>query len=104
MPVAAEQALGQLDFAGTLVFVGTGSKPTRVDHNRMIILELEALGTYNYSAEGFQPAVDLLASGALPLDLLIEADDVPLDGVMDAMERLSRGEMAAKVLVNPEAT
>jgi (R,R)-butanediol dehydrogenase / meso-butanediol dehydrogenase / diacetyl reductase len=101
---AAEQALGQLDFAGTLVFVGTGSKPTRVDHNRMIILELEALGTYNYSAEGFQPAIDLLASGALPLDLLIEADDVPLEGVMEAMERLSRGETAAKVMVNPEAT
>jgi len=101
---AAEQALGQLDFAGTLVFVGTGSKPTRVDHNRMIILELEALGTYNYSAEGFQPALDLLDSGALPLDLLIEADDVPLDGVMHAMERLSRGELAAKVLVNPGAS
>jgi (R,R)-butanediol dehydrogenase/meso-butanediol dehydrogenase/diacetyl reductase len=101
---AAEQALGQLDYAGTLVFVGTGSNPTRVDHNRMIILELEALGTYNYNAEGFQPAIDLLAGGALPLDLLLEADDVPLDGVMDAMERLSRGEMAAKVLVNPEAS
>jgi len=101
---AAEQALGQLDFAGILVFVGTGSNPTRVDHNRMIILELEAIGTYNYSAAGFQPAVDLLASGALPLDLLIEVDDVPLEGVMDAMERLSRGETAAKVLVSPEAT
>jgi (R,R)-butanediol dehydrogenase/meso-butanediol dehydrogenase/diacetyl reductase len=99
---AAEQALGQLDFAGTLVFVGTGSKPTRVDHNRMIILELEALGTYNYSPDGFQPALDLLDSGTLPLDLLIEADDVPLAGVMEAMERLSRGETAAKVLVNPE--
>lgn len=101
---AAEQALGQLGFAGTLVFVGTGSEPTRVDHNRMIVLELEALGAYNYSAEGFQPALDLLDSGTLPLDLLIEADDVPLDGVMEAMERLSRGELAAKVLVNPEAS
>jgi threonine dehydrogenase-like Zn-dependent dehydrogenase len=73
-----------------------------VDHNRMIILELEALGTYNYSPDGFQPALDLLDSGTLPLDLLIEADDVPLAGVMEAMERLSRGETAAKVLVNPE--
>ena len=77
---AAAQALGQLDYAGTLVFVGTGSEPIPVNHNRMIILELEALGTYNYSADGFQPALDLLDGGALPLDLLIEPDDVPSTG------------------------
>jgi 2-desacetyl-2-hydroxyethyl bacteriochlorophyllide A dehydrogenase len=101
---AAERALGQLDFAGTLVFVGTGSEPTRVNHNRMIILELEAVGTFNYSAEGFRPALDLLDSGAMPLDALIEADAVPLSGVMEAMERLSRGEIPAKVLVEPRAS
>jgi (R,R)-butanediol dehydrogenase / meso-butanediol dehydrogenase / diacetyl reductase len=101
---AGERALGQLDFAGTLVFVGTGSEPTRVNHNRMIVLELEALGTFNYSAEGFQPALDLLASGTMPLDALIDGDDVPLSGVMGAMRRLSRGEVPAKVLVKPEAS
>ncbi len=99
---AAERALGQLDFAGTLVFVGTGAKPTRVNHNRMIVLELEAVGTFNYSADGFGPAVDLLDSGRLPLDLLLEEGDVPLSGVMDAMDKLSRGEIAAKVLVRPQ--
>jgi L-iditol 2-dehydrogenase len=101
---AAEGALAQLDYAGTLVFVGTGAEPTRVNHNRMIIFELEALGTFNYSAEGFQPALDLLSGGVLPLDLLIEADDIPLGGVMDAMHRLARGEIPAKVLVNPEVS
>jgi 2-desacetyl-2-hydroxyethyl bacteriochlorophyllide A dehydrogenase len=101
---AARQALGQLDYAGTLVFVGTGSEPVPVNHNRMIVLELDALGAYNYSAEGFQPALDLLASGAMPLDRLIEADEVGLDGVMGAMDRLSRGEIAAKVMVHPEAS
>jgi 2-desacetyl-2-hydroxyethyl bacteriochlorophyllide A dehydrogenase len=99
---AGEQALGQLDFAGTLVFVGTGSDPTRVNHNRMIILELEAIGAYNYSASGFGPAIELLDSGVLPVDLLIEKEDVPLSGIMDAMGRLSRGELAAKVLVSPQ--
>jgi len=101
-PVAAEQALANLDRAGTLVFVGTGAVPVPVNHNRMIILELEAIGAYNYSAEGFQPALDLLDGGAMPIDLLVEPDDVPLGGVMDAMDRLARGEIAAKVLVNPE--
>ena len=66
--------------AGTLVFVGTGSEPTPVNHNRMIVLELEALGAYNYSAEGFQPALDLLDSGVLPVDLLIEPRTCPSMG------------------------
>ncbi len=101
---AAEQALGQLDFAGTLVFVGTGSAPTRVNHNRMIIMELEAIGTFNYSHRGFGPAVELLDSGALPVDLLVEAGDVPLSGVMEAMTQLAQGEIAAKVLVRPEVS
>jgi len=100
---AGEQALANLDRAGTLVFVGTGAEPVPVNQNRMIILELEALGTYNYSADGFQPALDLLDSGAMPLDLLIEPGAVPLGGVMEAMERLSRGEIPGKVLVGPQS-
>jgi len=103
-PAAAAQALDNLDRAGTLVFVGTGAVPVPVNHNRMIILELEAIGAYNYSADGFQPVLDLLDGGAMPIDLLVEPDDVPLGGVMEAMDRLSRGEIAAKVLVNPEAS
>jgi (R,R)-butanediol dehydrogenase / meso-butanediol dehydrogenase / diacetyl reductase len=101
---AAESALDQLDVAGTLVFVGTGSEMPRINHNRMIVLELTAIGAYNYEAEGFVPALDLLASGQLPLDLLIEADDVPLDGLRVAMDRLAKGELPGKVLVRPEVT
>ena len=101
---AAEQAVGQLDYAGVLVFVGTGAEPTRVNHNRMIILELTALGTFNYSADGFLPALDLLDSGTMPIEALIEDGDVPLSGVMETMEQLARGEIPAKVLVRPEAS
>jgi (R,R)-butanediol dehydrogenase/meso-butanediol dehydrogenase/diacetyl reductase len=100
---AAEAALSQLDMAGTLVFVGTGSEPVRVNHNRMIVLELEAFGAFNYDDAGFRPALDLLESGTLPFGLLIEDDEVGLDGVMDAMGRLVRGEVPAKVLVHPGA-
>lgn len=103
-PTAGARALDQLDRAGTLVFVGTGAVPVPVNHNRMIIFELEALGAYNYSVDGFRPAVDLLVDGLLPVDLLVEMADVPLSGVMDAMERIARGDVAAKVLVNPEAS
>jgi 2-desacetyl-2-hydroxyethyl bacteriochlorophyllide A dehydrogenase len=98
---AFEAALGQLDYAGTLVIVGTGFEPPRINQNRMIIFELEVVGAYNYNEDGFQPAVDLLNSGTLRLESLIEPDDIPLSEVMDSMERLSRGEIPSKVMVRP---
>jgi 2-desacetyl-2-hydroxyethyl bacteriochlorophyllide A dehydrogenase len=101
---AARAALDQLDYAGTLVFVGTGRDEPRVNHNRMIVLELSAIGAYNYDDDGFTAALDLLASGRLPLELLIEPQDVLLDGVFDAMQRLSEGEPPGKVMVRPEVS
>lgn len=98
---AAELALGQLNYAGTLVIVGTGFEPPRFNQNRIIIFELEIIGAYNYDDVGFRPAVDLLASGSLPLDSLMEPNDVGLGEVMISMERLSRGEIPGKVMVRP---
>ncbi len=99
--VAAESALDQLEGAGTLVLVGTGSDLPRFNHNRMIVMELSVIGSYNYDAAGFGPALQTLAGGSLPLDLLVEPDDVPLDGLLDAMHRLADGTIASKVLVGP---
>jgi 2-desacetyl-2-hydroxyethyl bacteriochlorophyllide A dehydrogenase len=101
---AAESALLQLDYAGTLVFVGTGSAPPRVNHNRVIVMEQTLIGAYNYDAEGFRPALELLASGSLPLDLLIEPVDIRLDEVLPTMHRLTAGELPGKVMVTPEVS
>jgi (R,R)-butanediol dehydrogenase / meso-butanediol dehydrogenase / diacetyl reductase len=101
---AIEAAVGQLDYAGTLVIVGTGFDPPRINQNRMIIFELEIIGAYNYNDEGFGPAVDLLAGGQLPLNTLIEPDNIPLSDVMVSMERLARGEIPSKVMVQPGLT
>jgi (R,R)-butanediol dehydrogenase / meso-butanediol dehydrogenase / diacetyl reductase len=98
---AAERALDQLQGAGTLVLVGTGSTLPRLNHNRMIVLELSVIGAYNYDAAGFAPALELLASGALPVDLLVEPDDVPLGGLAEAMRLMADGEVAAKPLASP---
>jgi (R,R)-butanediol dehydrogenase/meso-butanediol dehydrogenase/diacetyl reductase len=98
---AAEAGFGQLDYAGTLVIVGTGFEPPRINQNRMIIFELEIVGAYNYNDEGFQPAVDLLDRGTLPIDALIEPENIPLAEVMVCMERLARGEIPSKVMVQP---
>ena len=74
----------------------------RINHNRAIVLELSIIAAYNYDIEGFAPALELLASGRLPLDALIEADDVLLDDVLGTMHRLAAGELPGKVMVRPE--
>ena len=100
---AAERGLDQLDAAGTLVFVGTGHEAPRINQNRMIIFELTAVGAYNYDNEGFAPALQLLADGALALDLLIEPEDIGLGDIRATMDRLAAGAIPGKVLVRPEA-
>ena len=37
--------------------MGTGSEMPRINHNRMIVLELTIIGAYNYDAEGFGPSL-----------------------------------------------
>jgi 2-desacetyl-2-hydroxyethyl bacteriochlorophyllide A dehydrogenase len=103
--VAVQAGHDQLGLAGVLVFVGTatGTDYPVVNHNRMIVLEQTAIGAVNYDADGFGAALALLASGRLPVADLLEAEDVPLDGVLSAMQRLTAGELAGKVLVRPVA-
>jgi threonine dehydrogenase-like Zn-dependent dehydrogenase len=100
-PEAMEGALGQLGRAGTLVLVGTGMKRPRLDHNRILLNELVVTGAYTYDEDGMADAIALLGSGRLPTDWLIEPQDVPLEGMLAAMERLATGEIPAKVMVIP---
>ena len=60
-------------------------------------------GALNYDATGFDDALRLLGSGALPVDALIAPGAVPLASIMPAMEDLAAGHTAAKVLVAPGA-
>ncbi len=98
---AMEAALGQLKRAGTLVLVGAGIKPPRFDPNRILLNELVVTGACTYDAGGFDVALELLASPDFPTDLLLEGDDVPLEGLFTAIERLASGEIPAKVLIAP---
>ncbi len=99
--VAMEQCLGQLARTGTLVLVGAGITPPRFDPNRIILNELVITGSFCYDANGFEVALALLADEDFPTDLLIEPDDVSLDGLRDAIGRLAAGEIPAKVVVAP---
>jgi 2-desacetyl-2-hydroxyethyl bacteriochlorophyllide A dehydrogenase len=101
-PRAMEAALAQLRPGGTLVLVGTGMRRPKLDHNRILLNELLVTGAYGYDAGGFEDAVELLASGVLPTPLLVEPDDVPLEGLLGAMERLAAGELGGKVMTVPK--
>lgn len=100
---AMETALSQLAKGGTLVLSGTGMTRPKLEAIRVIINELTVTGSCEYTPDDFQAAIDLLDSGKLPTATLIEDGDVPLGGVLAAMERLASGELAGKVLVTPNA-
>jgi threonine dehydrogenase-like Zn-dependent dehydrogenase len=100
---AAAAALDQLDRAGTLVLLGTGSTEPRFNHNRMIVLELVVLGSYNYDADGFDDALSMLSSDILPIDELVDPVEVGLLGVASAIRESADGKRRGKVLVDPSA-
>lgn len=98
---AMEAGFNQLRRGGRLVFVGAGIDAPTFDPNRMILNELHVCGSFVYDADGFERALELLASGRIDTDLLIEPTDVPLDGLPDALAGLADGSIAGKVLVVP---
>jgi (R,R)-butanediol dehydrogenase/meso-butanediol dehydrogenase/diacetyl reductase len=100
---AMEQALGSLDRAGVLVLSGTGMRKPRFDPNRIILNELVVTGSVEYTRQDYDDAIELLASGSLPVAELIEPEDQPLDRLQWAMEQLMAGELAGKVMVAPTA-
>jgi len=98
---AIESALAQLGKTGTLVLLGTGMEPPRLDAIRVLLNELVVTGAYEYDEHGLATALDLIASGRLATDLLIESGAVGLDDLQTAMEDLAAGRVAGKVLVAP---
>ncbi len=99
---AIEAGFNQLLRGGVLVMVGAGIEAPAFDPNRMILNELTVTGSFVYDKGGFERALELLASGGFPGDLLIDATDVPLNGLGEALEALATGRIAGKVMVVPE--
>ncbi len=98
---AVEAAYCQLRRGGTLALVGAGNESIELDPNRMILNELHLCGSFVYDADGFERALELLAAGAIPTELIIESEDVPLDRVGQAVRELAEGTLAGKAMVVP---
>ena len=100
-PKAMESAQCQLRRMGTLVLVGTGMRRPKFDHNRILLNELVVTGAFCYDEAGIERSLAMLAEGRLPTDRLIEPEDVPLEGLLEAAERCAAGEIAGKVMIVP---
>ncbi len=98
---AIEAGFHQLRRGGTMALVGAGIDHPTFDPNRFILNELHVVGSFVYDKGGFERALELLASDGFPTDLLIEAEDVPLDRLSDALAGLAQGRYAGKVMVVP---
>ncbi len=84
---------------GRIVVVAIYGEAPKVDLFRFFWRELQLSGARVYEAEDFEQAIDLAATGRLPLAELI-TDVLPLAGLEDAMHRMEGGGACMKILVN----
>lgn len=97
--MAAAEAMTKLPRTrGRIVIVAIHPQPTPVDLFRFFWRELRLIGARVYEAEDFERAIELTASGTLPLDKVI-TKTVPLDGLAGAFREMESGGEIMKILV-----
>jgi len=83
---------------GRIVVVAIFSEPPRVDLFRFFWRELKLFGARVYEPEDFEKAIQLAASGTLPLERLVTAT-LPLEDLETGLRQMERGGEVMKVLV-----
>lgn len=99
---AIEAGFSQVARGGILVMVGAGIDHPTFDINRMILNEITVTGSFVYDFDGFERALELLATDGFPCELLIAPEAVSLTGIVEALDQLAGGRIAGKVMVVPE--
>lgn len=84
---------------GRLVAVGIHPQLREIDVKRIFWKELEILGARVYERSDYDGAIDLIATGVIPVEALI-SEVVPLTQAPEAFEALARGGSVMKVLVD----
>ena len=83
---------------GRIILVGIFGKPPVVDLKAILWREMVVISARVYEREDFAKAIELAASGALPLEGLI-SDIYPLERLKDGLELLAGGGDVMKVLI-----
>jgi 2-desacetyl-2-hydroxyethyl bacteriochlorophyllide A dehydrogenase len=84
---------------GRIVVVAIYAEPVKVDLFRFFWRELKLTGARVYEAEDFEMAIQLAASGSLPLEKLITSV-VPLEQLEAGMRQMEGGGEVMKILVS----
>lgn len=100
-PKAVTAGFDTLVPGGFLVLVGVIVPPTNINLLRMLTDEITVTGSALYDEGGIREAVELLAEGRVPVDVLVEPESISLDEVADACAKLASGHLAGKVMVVP---
>jgi (R,R)-butanediol dehydrogenase / meso-butanediol dehydrogenase / diacetyl reductase len=100
-PASAQLAVQVLRPLGRLLLVGLSLTPLDLAAPAIVIKELEIQGVIAYRRTQFQAAIDMLASGAIPVSELI-TEIVPLVDAEAAFQALTaRGSDKLKILLAP---
>lgn len=84
---------------GTLVPLGVQPGVIQTDFNRIMMKELDVIGSYGYVWTSWQRCVKLLAAGQINTELLV-THELPLERFREGFRLADNGE-AIKVLLNP---
>jgi len=84
---------------GRMVVVAIFAQPVEIDLFRVFWRELKLIGVRVYEREDFAKAIDLAASGELPLDALI-TETTSLDGLSESFEKMDTGGECMKILID----
>ena len=100
-PASAQLAVQVLRPLGRLLLVGLSLAPLDLPAPAIVIKELQIVGVIAYRRAQFQAAIDLLATGAIPVDALI-TEVVPLAEAEAAFRALTaHGSDKLKILLAP---
>jgi len=100
-PSAPDVAVRLVGSEGTVVLVGALDEPVQISQIALIAKEARIRASFSYRPPDFTDALQLIASGAIPLDGLITAVE-PLERAADMFDELRRPASAhVKVLLRP---
>jgi 2-desacetyl-2-hydroxyethyl bacteriochlorophyllide A dehydrogenase len=97
-----DSAVQALAVRGRIVVIAIHPQPRPLDLFRVFWRELTVIGARVYERADYERAVELLANGVVPADVLISAV-VPLSEAPEAFVQLEEGSGVMKVLVDCQA-
>ncbi len=97
------QSVALVKDGGTVVWVGNNARVVEVDMQAVVTRQLSILGTYGLTDEDFQAALELLAAGRIPTELLTSRR-ASLDDGAGLFDELLRSPETVKCLLQPHPT